>query len=87
MCFRKEHTIAQEYFYQTDENLGFTHNVSNRNLHYYISFKSRNKNFNGDREVQKFNKFFDEFEFADEAGQNLNTILKKLRVGPNLIMN
>ena len=41
--FQKEHEIADEYFYEIEGSLGFTHNVSNKSLHYYISFKSEKK--------------------------------------------
>lgn len=56
MFFQEEHAIADEYFHEIKENLAFTHNVSSRSLHYYISFKLANMNFSVDRELKKFNK-------------------------------
>ena len=57
MYFQKEHDLAQDYFSNIDENLGFTHNVSTSKFCYYVSFKKNNVDYN----------------LASEFGANLNT--------------
>ena len=61
MVFEKEQAIADEYFFEFEEGLGFTYSVSNRRLCYYISVKKGNK------ELEKFNKFFVGYKLADEG--------------------
>ena len=78
MCFLKEHDLAQESFHQIDENLGFTHNVSNSSFYCYISFKKDDEKFNGDIELEKFNKLFEEHELADEAWNKFYYKIKKV---------
>ena len=67
MCFEKKHDLANEYFHQIDENLGFTHNVSTKFLAYYVSFKSGNKKLDGNLEVKKLNKVFQDFDLVGEG--------------------
>lgn len=70
-----------------EENLGFTHDVSNRNLHYYISFKLDNKNFCVEKELKRFKNYITNINLHMRGGKNLITISKKRRAGPNLILN
>ena len=67
MVFEKEQAIADEYFFEFEEGLGFSYSVSNRRLCYYISVKKGNKNFDADKELEKFNKFFVGYKLADEG--------------------
>ena len=46
------------------ENLGFTHHVSTNFFACYVSVKSGNAHFNGDMEIKKFNKLFEEYNAA-----------------------
>ena len=77
MVFQKEHAIAGEYIYEIEENLGFTHNVSNRSLHYHISFKLDNKNFSAERDLKKFNKLYDDYNLVDEGWEKFNYRIEK----------
>lgn len=51
MCFQKEHDLAQDYFSNIDENLGFTNNVSTSKFCYYVSFKKNNVDYDLASEV------------------------------------
>lgn len=67
MVFQKKHAIGNKYFYEIEEGLGFTHNVSNRSLCYYIFVKKGNKNFDADEELEKVNKLFVQYKLPDES--------------------
>ena len=68
MCFQKEHDLAEEYFlHHMGENLGFTYNVLTNFFACYVSVKIHNTSFNGDLEIKKLNKIFEEYDLASEG--------------------
>ena len=58
------------------ENLGFTHNVSTNFFACYVSVKSDKASFNGDMELKKFNKLFEEYNLASEGCSKLKYRIK-----------
>lgn len=60
-----------------EENLGFTQDVSNRNLHYYISFKLDNKNFCVEKELKRFQKLYHKYKLAYEGWKKFNYYIEK----------
>ena len=50
-----------------DSNLCFHHLVGTEGVWYFVSFKRDDANFNGDKEKKKFDKLFNEYDFASEG--------------------
>lgn len=87
MVFQKEYDLVLEHFSSMDLNLYFHHLVGIEGVWYFVSFKRDDVNFNGDEEKNKFDKLFNEYDFASEGWNHLIIELKKRHHGLIMILN
>ena len=67
MAFQKEHSLADEYFFDNSKkDISFTHNASTNELCYYVSFK-KNSDFDVDKQIEVFKKLHKQYELAAEG--------------------
>ena len=85
MVFQKEHAIADEYYYEREEGVGFTHNVSIGSLCYYIYVK-KSKQKMRTKNWKNLIIFSSNINSQMTAGENSNMKLSLHRCGPSLIM-
>ena len=67
MAFQKEHSLADEYFFDNSKkDISFTHNAFTNELCYYVSFK-KNADFDVDKQIEVFKKLHKQYELAAEG--------------------
>ena len=67
MIFGKEHSFVDEYRNYKSDNVGFTQLIGFGQTYYYVSFKKDGNVLNGDLELFRFQKLFDEHDLKAEG--------------------
>lgn len=77
MAFQKEHELANEYYHTKPESFGFTNNVGNRGVYYYVEIKRGDRNFFMEEEKRKLKEIFDKFDLASEGWEEFSFKLEE----------
>ena len=75
--------FSNEYYHT---KLEFTHNVGNRDVHYYVYIKRGDRNFVKEEEMKKFKELLNKFDLASEEWEDFKFELEESSFGLSMTL-